>query len=269
MGIPMSESTGHRRVFLLGVGITDVPVSVLLKHMCEAVNDGRKTLILNVNAFAMNLAYERIWFRELLSHADVVFCDGFGVKLASSLAGTPITHRYTPPDWIAQFARTCVEHDLAVFLLGARPGVAQRAAERLQAVCPGLRVVGTHHGYFDKTPGSRENEAVVRQINAARPDVLILGLGMPLQEQWLRDNWDRVEAKVALTAGALFDYVSGEVRRGPRWMTDNGFEWLARLIVEPRRLWRRYIIGNPLFFWRVVKETYLRPRVSRSRADHG
>jgi len=95
---------------------------------------------------------------------------------------------------------------------------------------------------------------VLKEINASRPDMLLVGFGMPLQERWLMQNWNRINARVALTGGAVFDYVSGELRRGPRILTDNSFEWLARLLIEPKRLWRRYVIGNPLFLLRVLKQ---------------
>ena len=129
-----------------------------------------------------------------------------------------------------------------------------KAAVRLTERFPNLRILGTHHGFFDKTPGSLENEDVIQRINAVKPDILVTGFGMPLQERWLMDNWDRIEANVALTGGAVFDYISEELRRAPRWMTDHSLEWLGRLIIEPRRLWRRYLIGNPLFLWRVLKQ---------------
>ena len=92
------------------------------------------------------------------------------------------------------------------------------------------------------------------RTNAVKPNILIVGFGTPLKERWLMENWDRIEVNVALTGGAVFDYVSGELRRAPRWMTDHGLEWLARLIIEPCRLWKRYLIGNPLFLWRVLKQ---------------
>jgi N-acetylglucosaminyldiphosphoundecaprenol N-acetyl-beta-D-mannosaminyltransferase len=118
---------------------------------------------------------------------------------------------------------------------------------------PGLEIAGIQHGYFDKTAGSSENEAVVALINQVKPDILVIGFGMPLQERWLLENWDRLDAKVAIPIGAGFDYLAGVTPRAPRWMTDHGLEWLGRLIIEPRRLWKRYIIGNPLFFYRLVK----------------
>jgi N-acetylglucosaminyldiphosphoundecaprenol N-acetyl-beta-D-mannosaminyltransferase len=142
----------------------------------------------------------------------------------------------------------------SLFFLGARPGVAKKAAETLKAKYPGLRIVGYSDGYFDKTPGSIANETVLRDINRCKPNILILGFGMPVQEKWLMENWDRVDANIALTGGAVFDYVSGELRRAPQWMTTHNLEWLGRLIIEPKRLWKRYLIGNPLFLWRIVKQ---------------
>jgi N-acetylglucosaminyldiphosphoundecaprenol N-acetyl-beta-D-mannosaminyltransferase len=95
---------------------------------------------------------------------------------------------------------------------------------------------------------------VVEEINTAAPDILLVGLGMPLQERWLMENAHKLDAGATLTGGAVFDYVSGRLSRGPRLLTSHGFEWLARLLVEPRRLWRRYLLGNPLFILRVLKQ---------------
>ena len=117
-----------------------------------------------------------------------------------------------------------------------------------------MQIAGIHHGYFDKTRNSDENKKVLEKINAVKPNILILGFGMPLQERWLMENWEQIDANIALTGGAVFDYVSGKLERGPQWMTNNSFEWFARLIIEPRRLWKRYILGNPLFLYRILKQ---------------
>jgi N-acetylglucosaminyldiphosphoundecaprenol N-acetyl-beta-D-mannosaminyltransferase len=146
----------------------------------------------------------------------------------------------------------------SLFLIGSRTGVAESAAVRLQERYPRLNIVGCAHGFFDKTPGSAENERVVEQINALRPNILLVGFGMPLQEGWLVNNWNQLDVDVGLTVGALFDYLSGELTRAPRWMTNNGLEWLGRLIVEPRRLWQRYLVGNPKFLYRVLRQKYTR-----------
>jgi len=189
-----------------------------------------------------------------MNEADIVRPDGTGLKLGAKILGVNTSPRITWADFAWQLAEFAEPRSFTSFFLGAYPGVAEKAAARLKERFPNLRVVGTHHGYFDKTPGNPENEAVIQQINAVKPNILIVGFGMPLQERWLMENWERIEANVALTGGAVFDYVSGELRRPPQWMTDHGLEWLGRLIIEPRRLWQRYLIGNPLFLWRVLKQ---------------
>jgi N-acetylglucosaminyldiphosphoundecaprenol N-acetyl-beta-D-mannosaminyltransferase len=249
-----SESETGDAVLILGVRIHTLPVEDLLSTVEHTVLRGDRAIIANVNVHAMNLAYDLPWFRQFLNQSKVVFCDGFGVKWGARFLGYRMPYRYTPPDWIDRLAETTCRNDFSLFFLGARPGVAERAAARLRERFPSLRVVGTHHGYFDKTPGGSENEAIIKKINAVKPNILIVGFGMPLQERWLMVNWSRIQVNVALPGGAVFDYVSGELRRAPRWMTDHGLEWLGRLLIEPRRLWRRYLVGNPLFFWRVLKQ---------------
>ena len=227
-------------------------VEELQAEIKRLARSGERSLVLNVNAHCLNLCYDDPALRRFFNGADVVFCDGAGVMLAARILGGYIPARITYADWAWRLAAFAEAEGLSLFLLGARPGVAERAARRLEARHPGLDLSGVRHGYFDHAAGSPENETVLQEIKAARPDILLVGLGMPLQERWLMENRHRIEAGVALTGGAVFDYVSGELRRGPRFLTDNGFEWLARLLVEPRRLWRRYLLGNPLFLLRVL-----------------
>jgi len=241
-------------VEILGVKVYPLDMVSLHDIMKAGIETGRRMLILNTNVHCLNLAHEHPWLCNFLNQSDIVFCDGAGVRLGARVLGYRIPPRITYADWIWQLAEFAESCSFSFFFLGARPGVADKAATRLKNCFPRLRIVGVHHGYFNKTPGSPENGAVIQKINDARPNVLIVGFGMPLQERWLMENWDRLEANVALTGGAVFDYVSGELRRAPSWMTDHGLEWLGRLIIEPRRLWQRYLIGNPLFLWRVLKQ---------------
>ncbi len=246
---------GDGSVRILGVRVDGVTVGGLHEEI-ERLARRRNGIVLNANAHCLNLCYENRELREFMASADVVFCDGAGVRLAAGMLGRRLPERITYADWLPRLAAFCEERDLSLFFLGARPGVAGEAARRLRASHPGLDIVGVQHGFFDPRAGSPENEEVVAEINAAGPDVLLLGLGMPLQERWLMENRRRLDFGVALTGGAVFDYASGRLRRGPRLLTDNGFEWLSRLLVEPRRLWRRYLIGNPLFLYRVLRQRF-------------
>lgn len=247
-------------VNVLGVEVDPVTIAELHARILAAVRKGGHALILHVNAHALNLCYRDSNLRSFFNAASVVFCDGAGVMLAARILGRRLPERITYADWSWQLASFAEREGLSLFLLGARPGIAEKAASRLQQRYPNLKIFGVQHGYFDRTIGAPENEAVVSRINSMRPDMLLLGFGMPLQERWLMQNWDCLDVRVALTGGAAFDYISGDLRRGPRFLTDNGFEWLARLFIEPKRLWRRYVIGNPLFLLRVLKQRLTRDK---------
>ena len=250
------------RVNVLGVGVDPLAVEDLHAEIGHLVRGSKRALVLNANANCLNLCYEDPALRDFLNQAEIVLCDGAGVMLAARILGARIPERITYADWAWRLAAFAAAEGFSLYFLGARPGVAEEAARRLKQRYPALKIAGVHHGYFDHSVGSPENETVLQEINARSPDILLIGLGMPLQEYWLMENRHNLNASVVLTGGAVFDYVSGRLRRGPRLLTESGFEWLARLLIEPRRLWRRYIVGNPLFLMRVLKQ-----RLSRANYD--
>ena len=246
-------------VTLLGVRIHALTVAELHQFFTATISSRQRARVLNVNAHCLNLAAEQPWLRRFLNQAEIVFCDGVGVMLGARLIGRHIPERITYADWMWQLAGFAAQHGYSLYFLGARPGVAQAAADRLLTRHPDLKICGVQHGYFERARDHAENQAVIDRINQARPNILVVGLGMPLQERWLCENWDCLEVNIGLTGGAVFDYLSGDLQRAPRWMTDNGLEWLGRLLIEPQRLWRRYLVGNPLFLMRVLR--------ARLRAD--
>ncbi len=239
---------------LLGAKLSHLEKGELLAAVAYAIDRDQKLIVLSGNVYAYNLAYQHAWFRHFFNRADIIRLDGVGVRLGATILGYDTPHRMTWADFGWDLAEFAADNEYTLYFLGARPGIAQRTAECFRARFPRLRIVGTHHGYFDKTSDSVENNAVIQEICELNPNILILGFGMPLQERWLMENWDHIDVNVAFTGGAVFDYISGELHRAPRWMTKHGLEWLGRLLVEPRRLWRRYLIGNPLFIWRVVRQ---------------
>lgn len=228
----------------------------LLALLDQALALGERLTVFYANVHAANLAHADPSFRAAYAAADVVFCDGQGLRLGAALLGEPLPERFTPPDWIDGLAAACVRRRTGLFLLGGRPGVAEAAAATLRARHPGLRLA-THHGYLAGDPAAEA--AALGAIGAFEPGAVLVGMGMPAQERWVLDRRAELAAPLVMTVGALFDYLGGTVQRGPRWLTDNGLEWLCRLYFEPRRLWRRYLLGNPAFALRVLRARLLRP----------
>src|ERR1700722_4036326 len=196
-----------------------------------------------------------------MNRADAVICDGLGLLLGAKLLGHPVgrSDRLTAPDFFEELVRDCERKKISLYILAGRPGVVDAAIQRIREIAPSLEVY-EHDGYFDKA--GPENDAIIRDINAKRPGILQLGLGSPLQEKWILDNLDRTDARVFLSVGALLHYYTGSTPRGPCWLTNNGGEWLCRLALEPRRLWRRYLIGNPRFFARIFAQLWANARNS-------
>jgi N-acetylglucosaminyldiphosphoundecaprenol N-acetyl-beta-D-mannosaminyltransferase len=212
--------------------------------------------VMYANAHVLNQSAADAALRGALESADLVYCDGYGVRLAAKALDVPIPHRMTGADWIWGLAALCELAGKSVYLLGSEPGVARGAAERLRATFPALEVVGHHHGYFDV--GSPHDDRVVEHVNACAPSIVLAGMGTPKQEHWVQANAHRLDVDVLWTVGALFDVVSGKVPRAPGWLADNGLEWIFRLAIEPGRMWRRYLLGNPVFVHRVLAQARAR-----------
>jgi N-acetylglucosaminyldiphosphoundecaprenol N-acetyl-beta-D-mannosaminyltransferase len=245
--------------------IFDIPIDLgrpedLLSRIIGWAADssaGAPKRVMYANAHVLNQSTGDTGLRGVLESADLVYCDGYGVRLAAKALDVPVPHRMTGADWIWALAGLCERTGQSIYLLGSEPGVARGAASRLQTAFPGLGIAGHHHGYFDV--GSPHDDRVVEDINASRPSIVLVGMGTPKQERWVQANADRLDVDVLWTVGALFDVVSGKVPRAPGWLADNGLEWIFRLAIEPGRMWRRYLLGNPAFVHRVMAEARARP----------
>ncbi len=253
-------------IVLLGTRFHKLKVNELINYVIKAAKIQKKTIVGHVNIRAMNFAYELPWYRDFFNKADLVFCDGLGVLLGAKICGCHVnsSHRMTCPDYIEDLVLACERENISLFLLAGRPGMVDKAIAKLTAIAPNLKVKG-YHGYFEKS--GEENEYVIEQINEFKPDILYVGFGMPLQERWILNNFAQIETKVFLPLGACLDFYTETVYRGPRWMTSCGLEWVSRLTTEPQRLWQRYLIGNPLFLYRVLHQKLaelLRKRERRS-----
>jgi len=236
---------------VLGVGVARLSLPQLVGYVEGVVRSNGQLCVMYANVHVLNVAWDDPELRAILNDADVVYCDGTGVALGARLLGYHLPGRMTGADWIEPLCEACAAKDISLYLLGGRPGVVAHAAELLQARHAGLHIVGTHHGYLADSESCR---AAIAAVNAACPHILLVGMGTPVQEKWIAAHRDRLQVPVVWAVGALFDFVAGVQPRGPRWMLDHGLEWLCRLWSDPCRLWSRYMVGNPLFILRVLRQ---------------
>ena len=241
-----------------GVCVHPVDVDALHAFIARVIASGERATVLHLNVHGANLAASRPWLRTCFHDAQLVYCDGDGIRLGLSLLHQRPPPKVTLNRWLWDLAGFCAVHDYSLYLLGSGPGVARRAAERLLARFPALRIAGYGDGYFEKD--GPQNDLVLARIAQSRPDVLILGFGMPLQERWAIGNAERIAAHVTITGGAVFEYAAGDTPIAHAWIVRMHLEWLYRLLLEPTRLFGRYVVGNPRFLARVLTERWRRGR---------
>lgn len=198
--------------------------------------------IVTPNVDHVVLLQEHAGLRSAYAEAGLILADGWPVVLASKLLGQPLPERVAGSDLVpALFQAMPRARARRVFLLGAAPGVADRAAENIQARWPAIRIVGTYSPNLGFESCPQQNDRILQRIAAAKPDLLIVGLGAPKQELWVHAHADRIRAKAVVCAGATIDFLAGEKKRAPVWMQELGLEWFHRLITEPRRMGKRYL----------------------------
>lgn len=239
------------KIDVLGVKIDTLHQDDLIAEICNVSENNNRSMIAHVNIRALNLSNHHDWLRTFFNSCDRVYCDGMGIALGAFLLGERVPQRYTLADWIWPLVENGFDRGLKFFLLGNPPGVAQRAARVLSDKFPGLKIEA-QHGFFNMKSGEIENEVILEQINRAGANILLVGFGMPIQETWLMENRSRLNVNVAITCGALFEYISGDLKRGPKWMTDHYLEWMARIYISPRRYFARYLVDVPKFLYLVL-----------------
>jgi exopolysaccharide biosynthesis WecB/TagA/CpsF family protein len=248
---------------VLGVDVVNASVAATLDWLCARLDAQWPARIAFLNAHCANVSACNTQYRDALGGADAVLPDGSGVSLALRMRGERLTANLNGTDLIPSLCQRLAARGQSVFLLGGRPGVADHAAARLQKDAPGLIIAGTQHGYFDAGMESR----VIRDINASGAAVVLVAMGVPAQDEWLARNAARLRATLTFGVGGLFDFLSGRIPRAPRVLRRTGLEWTYRLYQEPKRMWRRYILGNPAFVARVIADAVPSMALVRERAD--
>ncbi len=239
---------GPGRFDLFGVTIDNLTMDEAVRDVAHHALGTERRRYAFVNADCLNHAGRNMAYARVLSRQTRVFADGSGVALAAGLNGVPIRGNVNGTDMFPLLCAEAANLGLRIFLVGGAEGVAQEAASNMCKAYPGLKICGVSHGYFNAS----ETDEVINTINAQTPDIVLVGLGAPRQEMWIEKFGNRLDAKVLIGVGGLFDYYSGRIPRAPLWIRKAGCEWMWRLAQEPRRLFVRYVIGNPLFVCRAL-----------------
>lgn len=241
------------KVDILGVNVDVIDEEGLHREIVTSVRRGQKDVYAYININAINIAQRNERFRKFLNSSHVVYCDGEGVRLGARILGYRLPPRVVLTYWIWELCRLFEKEKFTVFFLGGTTEFVREAVDRVRVRFPEIKVVGSHQGFFQKE--GPESEEVVEMINRVRPNILIVGFGMPLQEFWIEENMSRLTANVILPAGSMMDYTAGKKGLAPKWMANHGMEWLYRFFQEPGRLWKRYMIGNPSFIINIILES--------------
>ncbi len=237
------------RYKILNTFVDNIEHKDLNRKIIRASDLNEKIIVGNLNINAANLCYENTALKDFNNKAKIIFCDGSGISLACFLLGyKPVPKKITYNTWFPSLLKQCEKNKKKVFVLGSSKEVNNQSLELFEKNYPKLELKG-HHGFFNKNGG--ENDRIIEQINKFKPDILAVGLGMPLQEKWILENFDRIDTHVFLNGGAFLEWLSGNQYQSPQFISNIGFEWLWRLMLSPKKLYKRYLIGNFLFFYRI------------------
>ncbi len=245
----LPERVKHRKV-IARVGIDDLNQQETLLEIERLIRAGGISMMTVVNASKIVLADKDEELRNIINSSEIVTADGMSVVWASRLLGQGLKERVTGIDTFESLLALAAEKGFSIYLLGARPQVVELLSQKLKERFPALKIVGSRDGYFSTS------DEVVADIRRARPDILFVAMGSPRQEKWLAANLERLQVPFSIGVGGSFDHIAGFQSRAPLWMQKAGLEWLYRLISEPRRLWKRYILGNPHFLYLVFKHRH-------------
>jgi N-acetylglucosaminyldiphosphoundecaprenol N-acetyl-beta-D-mannosaminyltransferase len=251
---PVRDGRTVARTNILGVGVSAIDMAQALDVIDGWVAERTPHYVCVTGVHGVTESLRDPELRAIHNAAGLVTPDGMPLVWLSRWRGASHVQRVYGPDLLLACCERSVARGHRHYFFGGAPGIAERLAARLRQRFPGLQIVGCISPPF-RAPTESEDREIVARINAAEPDIVWVGLSTPKQERWMRAHLGRLTAPVLIGVGAAFDFCAGVKRQAPRWMQRSGLEWSFRLMTEPRRLWRRYLINNPVFVWHTLRQT--------------
>lgn len=239
-----------KKVKIFDVYFDNLKIQDILELIQTSISTNTKRRFYFINADCLNKTFENKQYKEILKNADTVLADGSGVNMACNILQTPLIQNLNGTDLLPFICNLSLEKEYKIFLLGAKEGVAQKMKVQLESKYKNIKIVGTNNGFLNDDESELK---VINKINSLKTDILFVAMGAPYQEIFIEKYKDKIDAKVTLGVGGLFDFYSTNIKRAPIYLRELGFEWIYRMLQEPKRMWKRYILGNPLFLYRVYR----------------
>jgi N-acetylglucosaminyldiphosphoundecaprenol N-acetyl-beta-D-mannosaminyltransferase len=253
------------RAELLGLCFDTVTMEAAVARCLELCRAPRKShMVITANAYHLCMMSRDADLARACRGGHLTVADGMSVVWALRISGQPVPERVAGVDLMARLLAAAGEHRLRVYFLGAKHEVVAALANQSRAKYPGLEVAGFRDGYF----GPDEHQAIVEKIRASRAHMLFVGMPSPFKETWCERHHQLLEVPVIMGVGGSFDVLAGFIKRAPRWVQSLGLEWSWRLLMEPRKLWKRYLTTNSTFLWLAGREAVVRRLTSRAAQRH-
>lgn len=229
------------KVNILGVQFDSITMKDAVERSIRFLETQGLSMIFTANPEIVMMAHKEEEFLQIINQGDMVVADGVGVVIGAKMLRRPMPERVAGYDLVQNIFKEIKDRSKTVYLFGAAPEIAKKAAKRMVKQHPGLHIVGYHDGYFDK----EEEARIISEINRLKPDILLVGLGAPKQEKWIYNYKDEIDVRLCIGVGGSFDVMSGNVKRAPKFFIRLGLEWFYRLITQPTRIKR--MLKLPLF----------------------
>lgn len=243
----MVDEVSEQKVSILGIPFINITLDKMVAKLDQHINEQKKTFVVTANPEIALAAYEDEQYMNMIKKADYITADGIGVVKAASMLGTPLPERVTGFDMFVSLLKLANENKYKIYLLGAQDQVLQKAIANINEQFPGAEIVGSHHGFFDW-----EDDAIEKEIQEKKPDLVFVALGFPRQEKWISERLHLFEKGIFMGIGGSFDVISGEVKRAPEIWQKLNLEWFYRFVKQPTRFKR--MLALPKFAVKILKE---------------
>jgi len=229
---------------LLNTYINNVTMPETIAAIEQMIEADKKSYVVAINVDVVMKIEEDSYLKKVVDNADMVLVDGKPLVWISKLHGKPLKAKISGSDLVPLFCEVAAEKGYKIFIIGGKDGIAEQAKEKLENRLPKIKIVGTYAPPFGFEKNESELDKINQMISEAHPDLLIACFGCPKQEKWIYENIEKYNAKVSVCAGATVDFLAGNVKRAPRWMSDHGLEWFYRFTQEPKRMFKRYFVDD-------------------------